>query len=287
MNKLILIFALVLPLSFFSSCKDDNLGESMNATSTMKATIDGVNWNAINNRITAHYDSEFSCSGKATDSSEIYFWIEGPVYENVIYNFGNLSLNTAGFHSTGSPDSWATNGNAGCNGTLKITLINKKLNTVSGIFSFKAFNLTENTFIEVTNGVFNNVPFTTGLNLVTNFMTLYIDRTKWTSNIVKANKNNRIITIDARKSTGTKSFTLTFPDSIQFGIYPIDGTNITACYRPDFSKTAIATSGSLFIISKDETNKSILGGFNFTARDPSFGGRNYSISNGTFNITYQ
>ncbi|MBK7888927.1 MAG: hypothetical protein IPJ86_17035 [Bacteroidetes bacterium] len=289
------ILTLIIGIAFlgFSSCKKDDSdgGSSTPGTSNlMTAKVDGVNWTSLGSLTGGSIISNVSiCSGIAADSSRISFSIMQSVALNGTYDMGFGSGNVASFATTGSSVPWVSSGNATCTGTLTITALNTTSKRMSGTFSFKGYRNSDNSFKEITVGVFTNVAYSTGSTGGggNNTFTVKINNVNWVPDLVIGDASNGDIVIDATNSAGTKSVTLQMPDTITPGSYVLDGNaGVLGYYSPSLGLMGISTSGTLNITTHNTSTNTIIGTFNYTAEEITGPTATYTISNGTFNITY-
>lgn len=289
MKKPFLYLIACLLVAGVSSCKkDDETAKTTPAVSNlMTAKVDGVNWTAMSSKVTGSIESNLSnCTGTASDSSIITFSVTDEWVVNGVYDLGFGSANNAAYTLMNGSMPWLTNGNASCTGTMKVTAINTSSKKMSGTFSFKAFNSLTNTFVNITDGVFTNVTYTSSLSGTTNIFNVKIDGVNWVPSFIIGAASNGDISIDAVNTTGDKSVTLVFPETITPGSYTLDGTSYIGSYSPNLSTFTISTSGTLVISSHNTSTGNIVGTFNFVAQDLSSGGSSYNLTNGSFSVNY-
>lgn len=284
-SKLII---LTLILGFGSCKKDDSSSSPTTTASVMSAKIDGVSWTSLSNQTTSSILNHAStCTGIAADSSRINFTILQNVALNGTYNIGFTSGNVATYATTSTSVVWLSNGDPTCTGTLKVTGLNPTTKRISGTFSFKGYRASDNTYKNITTGVFTNVPYQTGISNGSNTFNVKIDNVNWVPTFITGYSSIGFINVEASGLGLDKSVLLFFPDTIMAGTYSLGGPNsFNAYYSPDTISTFIATNGTLSISSHNTTTKKIIGTFNFNAVDAIGGVTTHSITNGAFNIIY-
>ncbi len=187
---------------------------------------------------------------------------------------------------------WSTNFDNPEENTGSITITNIDLvnNTISGTFNFKGYWSDTTTTailpVEFTNGVFQNIPFTTqeqtgdtfyakvgGVEFVeTDIFTaeFFVGSEEWLT-IAAEDASLNTINVSVRRSVGTGTYPITgnvAVDSAQ-GVYTLDNTDYNS------------VSGSVTITSKTATR--IKGTFNFQGSD---GTTTKSITEGAFDVAY-
>ncbi|MBK9637067.1 MAG: hypothetical protein IPO63_04345 [Bacteroidetes bacterium] len=255
----------------------------------MSAKVDGVNWTSLSNKTAGSIINNVStCTGIASDSSRITFTVNQNVALNGTYDLGFGSGNVGSYATTSSSLPWISSGSVTCTGTLTITALNTTSKRMSGTFAFKGYRASDNTFRDITVGVFTNVAYqdgTTGGG--SNTFTVKIDNINWVPDFIQGSISNNDIIIDASNSGGTKIVTLQMPETIIPGSYILDGSgNELGYYSPSLGLMGISTSGTLVINTHNTATNNIIGTFNYNAEGITGPIVTYAISNGTFNITY-
>jgi len=290
MKNKILIGIIAFAFLGFSSCKKDDSSSGSSTPSVsnlMTAKVNGVDWTSLGSQTSGSIINNVSaCSGIAADSSRITFSVMQNVVANGTYDIGFGSGNIASYSSTATSIAWSSSGN-NCTGTLTITSLNTSTKRMSGTFTFKGYRVSDNSYKDITVGVFTNVAYQTGSTGGVNAFTVKIDNVNWVPNLITGTMNNGEITIVASNTTGTKAINLLVPDNIAPGTYLLDGSGSEeAYYYASSSQIGVSISGSLNITSHNTTTKNIVGTFNFIAEDIILQTTTWNISNGTFNINY-
>lgn len=289
------ILTLIIGIAFlgFNSCKkDDSDGgaSTPGISNLLTAKVDGVDWTSLSSRTSGSIISNVSlCSGVAADSSRISFSVMQNVALNGTYDLGFGSGNLASFATTGTSVPWVSSGNATCTGTLTITALNTTSKRMSGTFSFKGYRASDNSFKNITVGVFTNVSYSTGTTGGggNNTFTVKIDGVNWVPSVIEGLASNGDLGLSGSNTAGDKYISFAMPDTIMPGTYVLDGTSLVdAYYVPNTSAVGVASAGSLIITSHNTTTGVIVGTFNFNAVDIIGGTTTYNITNGAFNISY-
>lgn len=289
-NKILILIIAITCIGFISCKKDDSSSDSTpSVTTTLSAKVNGVNWTSLANQTTGSIINNVStCTGIAADSSRITFTINQNVALNGTYDIGFGSGNVGSFATSSSSVSWLSSGDATCTGTLTITALNTTTKRMSGTFTFKGYRSSDNSFRDITVGVFTNVAYQAGSTGGSNIFTVKINNANWVPNFVYGEATNGDIVIDALNSANTKFVTLQMPETIIPGSYVLDGTGTEiGYYSPSLGLLGVSTSGTLNITTQTTSTKNIIGTFNYIAEEITGPVATYSISNGTFNITYQ
>ena len=171
-----------------------------------------------------------------------------------------------------------TNDNPESNGSISITQSGLD-GSVSGEFSFVAFEQNNNDTVYFRKGVFYQIPFTNGTvnpgtGATGTSLDADIDGLPLNPTITNAQSQNGTITITG--GTTSQIITIFFPASITPGTYTLPDPSVSAGLFVG-STPATATSGTVTIDAIDLAAGTVSGTFDFTA-DP--GG--IQVTNGTF-----
>ena len=275
----------------FGSCKKDDSSSGTSTptpSSAMSAKVDGVDWTSLSSKTSGSIMNNVStCTGIAADSSRITFTVNQTVALNGTYNIGFGSGNVATYAASASTAAWFSNGDVSCTGTLTVTALNTTTKRMSGTFTFKGYRASNNTYKNITVGVFTNVAYQTGTTSGSNTFTVKINNVNWVPDLILGNSSGGYIDIEASNTAGDKSILLSMPDNITPGVYTLDGTGVVdAYYFPNIATAATASAGTLNITSHNFSTNTIVGTFNFNAVDISGGSSTYSITNGAFTVNY-
>lgn len=178
MKKLSLIITLFLAVLLLQNCKKDTYTETATSNNTLFAVINDTTWSAVNIQAALTYNSAtktkvFTCTGTATNQ-EVTF----NVTANNAINTASFPLQT--YNDDGSTITFAylrantsgtyiDQGTVGAgSGTITFTALDSVARKCSGTFSYIARhnnydnngNITSVTINEVSDGAFNNLPYT-------------------------------------------------------------------------------------------------------------------------------
>lgn len=176
-------------------------------------------------------------------------------------------------------------------GQLIITEIDETNLTISGTFEFTATNQNTQEVMELTNGVFFQIPYNDGLVGNDNTFFAKVDGNEFVEDSVNGARTtlagSTTISISATKNNG-HTIGLFFDGDVQPGTYDFGGFGgiPIAQYNLGTSELNIG-SGTFTITSHDTANKRIVGTFEFTATP--FGGTGtttYAITEGSFDVVY-
>lgn len=299
MKKYFILPVLTLALAAgFSSCSKDDDDDNRSTpppsnpapTAVMTAKVDNVNWSSLSNRASGSIISGTSnLTGVANDSSMITMTITQNITVGT-YGLGPSSGNAGVFatSTSGSAPAWSSNGNPACYGTLTVTSMDQTNKRFSGTFSFKAWRATDNTFREITNGVFTDVPYVTSISGGgSNTFTIKIDGVTFTPAVVSGSVALGNLTIVASDSQGSKSVGLTMPATVTPGTYSMTsfGTYYGQ-YNPNSSTYTMSNSGTLTITAHNTSAKTISGTCSFVSTPFGQSTPTFNLTNGAFSITY-
>ncbi|OQA07763.1 MAG: hypothetical protein BWY67_01654 [Bacteroidetes bacterium ADurb.Bin397] len=284
-------------LFMFTGCSKDDDNRTTNTPTpvvgTMTAKVDGVAWSSMTNRVGGSIMNGVSgINGVANDSTMITVSIQDIIAAGDTIDIGDGSSNGGSFalDPNGSAASgWVSQGHPTCTGTFIVTALDTVAKKMSGTFNFKAFRPLDNTFKNITDGVFTNVTYATTISTSGNStFTVKIDGTTFTPAAIVGTVALGNLQLTASDNQGSKSVGLTLPETVAPGTYPIGtiGDLYYGSYNPNSSTFTISNSGSVTITSHNTTTNNIVGTFNFVSADFGGGGTSYALTNGAFNITY-
>jgi hypothetical protein len=204
------------------------------------------------------------------------------------YSLNDTSLNMAVYiDSSSSTIPYTTQGPAIiAGGQVIVTSIDNNAKTISGTFSFKTFRAADSSKAEFTEGIFQNLKFTSP-NLppaTADTLTVKIDSTNFTATNISAVSTGGILTV-AGIGAGSKIVSLQMPVSITPGSYPIPGATFNALYTVGTSQIFIATTGTLTILENNTTSKRLRGNFSFSGTD-NLSSSTANLTQGYFSVTY-
>lgn len=281
----------------FTGCSKDDDNNSNNTpaavTASMTAKVDGVAWTSLSNRCAGSIMNGISnLTGIATDSTVIVITIQDEVAagDTVDIGFGSGNAGAFALDPNGTAFGWSSNGNATCTGEFIVTALDATNKRMSGTFKFKAHRASDNTFKNITDGVFTNVTYSTSISGGgSNTFSVKIDGVTFTPAVISGTAFSGNILITGSDSQGSKSVGINVPDNVTPGTYAMGtiGDTHYGIYNPNSSTYYASTSGSVTITSHNTATGAIAGTFSFVAAPFGGGsGANANLTNGTFNVTY-
>lgn len=248
------------------------------ASGSMKAKFDGTQWTANKAAAAARMQGMINISGFSTDRKTLTITLTDSGVHR--YILSDVTMNAAAYIDSNDTNPFTLASNQGtypttAGGEVNITAIDTAKKIISGTFSFKLYRDMDDKKLNVTEGSFTNLPYTTTLPAtpVTDTFRVKIDGTAFAPTSVTgftvAVMNE--IAINATTANGSKAVGLNFPLNIQPGSYTLDlfaGT-YKALYNPDtdpmHSKGAV--SGTLTILEHNSATKRIRGNFDFRGEE--------------------
>ncbi len=290
------LFLLFFSLTTLTSCDDEAIDPEINFTdgtddpdptaASFRADFNGGTWTADNTTVVFSPGHFKLVASKGVAGEQFDFDLNGStvgVYlanQNVVgYKPANATFSYLGINPANASEN---------TGSVTITSINTLTQTVSGFFSYKGYwsdsSVTNVTPIQFTNGVFNNLPYTTTVvNPSNNTFATKINGTDFIDTSVNTTTVNNVIALTALNASG-EAVTIGVRDNVGAGTYPITGNLgtdvVQALYKPN-NISLQAYAGSVTIISKTATR--IRGTFTFTASD---GPTVYQFTLGQFDVAY-
>ena len=213
------------------------------------------------------------------------------VYELGVTN-AQLQSNAAAYsEASGSSGTWValTDGSTP-QGQVTITDIDENNMTISGTFSFTAYDV-NGTAKEFTNGVFTNIPYVdTVPSGPDNSFFAKVDGVEFNEDTI----NGTLTSIPGLSTIGIvatrnnlETISLTFDSDITPGDYDFAGFGGTPVGQYNLSTTDVnVASGTFTITTHDTTNNRIVGTFEFTTSPVMGSGPSYTITEGSFDVTY-
>lgn len=267
-------------------------GSGSSATGKLRAKIDGVQWVADASASATILAGEIAIDGISVDNKELYIQLGGDSVSTY-----NLDQQSQGFaiwgDSTSASDPWSTDQGqsaADAGGSVIVTSIDTVNKTISGTFTFKVYRDSDSTHFDVTEGVFDQIPYTATLPPASGGDTLSakIDGTFWAAESITSLVYGEQLAISGATSDLSKSIILSMPRTVVPGTYALSVAN--GGYYGVYSVGAVSLtsdSGTLTITAHNTTTKQITGSFSFSASDPLGGGGSAALTEGYFSVTYQ
>lgn len=305
-----ILFALTGVLAVFSSCQKEltlensitNAGGSNSAvTGDFRAKVNGVQFVANLSATANRVNGLINITGLATDGQLITITLFDSGVHNYTLNQTSMGVIAYSESQNASTISYASNGSsnpAEAGGSCNITSIDPVTKKISGTFSVKVFRQSDNSSKNITEGVFNNITYSTTIGVpptaATDTFRVKLDGVSWTNYSVIGTlvpvMDNIAITSNY-DAAGTKNIGLVFSKTIVPGAYPFDIVSVTGIYNPTNSITNptpyAADSGTLTILEHNTTTKRIRGTFNFSASPFGVGsGGPISFTEGYFSVIY-
>jgi hypothetical protein len=207
---------------------------------------------------------------------------------------GTYALNDSAFNSAIYIDSlnstqlYTTQAAAAvAGGQVTVTKIDNNAKTISGTFTFKTFRSSDSSKAEFTEGIFENLKFSS--NTVpptsgTDTFHVMIDSTNFSATTISAVESSGVISVSG-VSAGNKIVSLQMPSGITAGSYPIGSATVNALYTVGGTQLFMATAGTLTVIEHNATTKRIRANFSFTGTD-ALGTTTVNLTQGYFSAVH-
>lgn len=267
------------------------------ATGNFRAKIDGTPWVADRIAQGARISNIINISGLGLDRKVLTISVKDSGVHQYTLAWDNTSGGAGAFMDSSLADVTAFTSNAGLTpteggGTLIITSIDEVNKKMSGTFSFKAKRSTDNTYRDITEGVFTDIPYITTLppGNSTDTFNVKIDGAAFVpasvSGLGVALLSN--IVVQGYNATGTKTVAVYFPNDITPGVYVIGGLGdlYYGQYNVDASTFLASSTGTLEILFHDPATRRIKGRFSFTASPLTGSPPIAQLTEGYFAVTY-
>jgi hypothetical protein len=287
---------LTLILFSFIACTKELSKEGANnpgkGTGDFYATIGGNLWNADSLQLVLVSSDGVSINGLSKTGDQISILL--PVFKVGTYTLNvqsssyalstNLLTRTANVYVS-------NDGTAG--GSVTISSIDTVNRVISGSFQFTLTNPADDSTQTVAKGVFDYVPYTSGIAGITpppgspkDTVEMLVDGNKFfASDVINSDSAGQLLIAGF---SGTQDVGLYFPNNITPGTYNLDfaaGVYI-GVYNPDPSTTLLSqTGGTITILSNNTTTRRISGTFSFVAT-PVTNGPTVNLTQGYFAANY-
>lgn len=257
---------------------------------SMRAKIDGAQFIADKMTGITRALGRIAITGQSSDGELIVF----TVIDSGVYNY-TLDVNSfsnAGAYSKNNGPAYSTNGgstSAESGGTLSITSINTGGQTMSGTFSITVFRQTDATQKIITEGVFNDISYTTTIPPASSFDTFRVktDGVQLPVFAITGISAIGMINISGSDQAVSKTAGVSIPMDVTPGTYALAGFGSEYMGQYNLGNSyLLAESGSITIFEHNTTSKRIRASFNFTAKE-FLGTKTAILSEGYFSVVYR
>jgi len=284
--KKVMFLSMIIIAAFsvvITSCEKDETEEENPPTASMSATIDGEAWTSDQSGCTVT-NGITGIAGTKAQGQTITMTVSQ--FQEGGYGFSfESTINVAAL--TNGNVTYTTNSAQGCTGQVYISEINTTDSTLSGNFDFKAYSPYGKGFIEVTDGLFSNIPFTNEIPATPdNSFEVDIDGTTFTPTSINASSIMGKIMITASDSQVSKTIGITVENDITVGTHEMSSFgDVIGQYNIGTTIIMSASSGTLELTKHDQVAKVLEGTFEFEAEEM-LGTNSASLTNGGFTISY-
>ena len=273
-------------------------GSGGSGTGSLRMKVNGKQWVADKVAIGSVIGGFINISGQSKDGKTFTITLADDKARKYILSNSITSpdsLHAAAYSDSNSITSYAWTTNQGTDtsqagGWVVVSKIDNSKKTISGTFQMKMYRDLDNTMINITEGVFENLPFENSLppaNASDTFK-VKIDGTAWKPASIVSVSSNGQIAIVANENPINKTVAVIMPSTVTVGTYTMDALagQYIGGYNPNQSISYASTSGTLTILEHNTTTKRIRGNFNFVAA-PFTGSGSANLTEGYFSVTYQ
>ncbi len=260
-------------------------------TGSFTAKINGINFIADKSSGATRALGEIAITGLNSNGEKIVLVVADSGVH--VYTLDINSPSNAGAYNKDTAYSYATNqGNsdAESGGTLSITSIDLVNKTMSGTFSIKVYRAFDLTQKNITEGVFNNIPFeTTAIppSNSTDTFRVKVNGVDFPAFSVSGISAFGMVNFSASNQQVSKTVGISLPADITPGTYTFTlfGPSYIGQYNSDSAYMA-ADTGTITILEHNTISKKIRGTFDFHAAELP-GTQEAQLTEGYFSITYQ
>jgi hypothetical protein len=291
------VLAAILLLSFFSCGKElsyeKGTGGNSGGTGVFRAKIDGVDWVATDASINVIVLSgAISITGTSSDNKAITMTLLAPGTGTYVLDANSAGLGTLDEAELGGPVTYTTQGGdtSQAGGSVVITSIDANSKTISGTFSFKVYDPNSGVTKVISEGVFENLPYSNTLPPAptTDTFSVKIGGTLFVASSIASTNVSGSLFLQGASSNGTNFVGLLMPQNVQPGSYTLDFNTgqYIGQYSPDPSTILISQgNGTLTITENNTTTKRITGTFSFVASDVNQT-QSVNLTEGFFSVGY-
>ena len=302
-------FVLLLSLCVFTACQKEISGvldtEPVTSTpagkGTFTAKINGVAWTA-NRAAFANFTvasnglpALLSIAGVGNDKKFLGMVLEDKGVNT--YTFSDNRYNSGVFQDSALADvnSFSSHDvSTPPTGTVRVTKIDKGAKTVSGTFQFNVHRSLDGQTRSITDGVFNNVPYTEGLTAspaaAKDTFRVKVDGVAFEPYSITGlfTGLNNSISVQGSNQSVTKTVGLMFPAAIVPGTYTLDVFSTTHVATYLNGTTALSSlSGKLEILEHNKTTKRVRGNFSFKGETIPSSNNSAQLTEGYFSVVYK
>ena len=263
-------------IAFVSSCQKEIDWGTNTVTGDFKAKINGTQWVANKIATASRLAGFISLVGRSTDNKLLAITLTDSGVHR--YTLNDVTINVAAYLDSNSSNPGTYTSNAAspptAGGEVNITSIDTAHKKMSGTFSFKVFRQSDSAVVNLTEGSFTNISYSTSFppaGSMPDTFHVKINGTMFNAATILASvppaPYNTTIGIAGGDSVFIKTVSLGMPSDITPGTYAIGLTgNYIAVYKPDNdpNNLKIGALGSVTILEHNVTTRRIRGNFNFT-----------------------
>ncbi len=290
MNKFrfAILFGMILSIALISCEKDEKRLDPPVVTPTpgeqiFTAKVNGIDWTASDMLCIISTKGITTLRGVAVDGPTITININDTVENSYILNLLSAHQGTVEANEL----LYSTTKNLATAGQVDIDLINKQDSVISGTFAFTGYNVTSSEYIEISDGVFNDIVYVVQEPSITdNSLRTHIDGELFLADTVTGLALNDTIHIIGNSLPDTMAVEFKVPINISAGVYQL---SLNGAYRGFYQQNDTTRmqsfSGTLTIESHQDIHQTIQGKFEFSATIPGTT-TSAELTNGSFQLFY-
>lgn len=268
-------------------------GGTPDVSAVLKMKINGSQWIANREAGASIIAGFININGINTGGKSLSITLNDSVPGT--YVLDQLSFNAAALSDSLDINGLAYTANEGkdttqAGGVVIVTAIDKMNKTISGTFHFKAYREFDSKQKQITEGIFNKLPYVATLPAakLTDTFHVKIDNVDWIAKNIVGTTSGTHIYITGSELNLSKLVALYMPSKITPGTYNLDaitGTYI-GIYSPVSTSSMTSLSGKITILEHNTATKRLRGNFNFIAVDVSTT-KSSQLTAGYFSFKYQ
>lgn len=288
MLKRIAFFCVLFSIPFFNSCSKDN-NDDPAPQGSMTAKLDNTDWSASLTGASI-LNGSMNISGQSASGEILTITITDDQVGTYPLNAVNAP-HVAAYSEAPGANAYTSNGADRAGGYVEVTEINEQDSTISGNFEFLTVRTIDDQEINVTEGQFTGIKYTTSIPGTDNYITCLVDGVSFTPPSVLGFVNSGKLILNGVTTDGSRSIGLNMPENISPGEYSLDAFGeYVGIYNFSLSATSTnafsSDSGKLTITKHDTGGKEIEGTFEFVGVDYSGANSNVNITAGLFRVKY-